>query len=87
MTDRNRPDRDFRFVAAKPEAEVDDELRFHLEERIQANIARGMSPDDARRAALERFGNVDGVREECAQMLSDEVAEWSVLYSRDLLEA
>jgi len=25
--------------------------------------------------------------EVCAQMLSDEVAEWSVLYSRDLLEA
>jgi hypothetical protein len=25
--------------------------------------------------------------ESCAQMTSDEVAEWSVLYSRDLLEA
>jgi predicted permease len=72
MTDRNRPDRDFRFVAPKPEAEVDDELRFHLEERVQANIARGMSPEEARRAAVQRFGNVDGVREECAQMLTEE---------------
>jgi len=72
MTDRNRSDRDFRFVTPKPAAEVDDELRFHLEERIQANIANGMSPEDARRAALQRFGNVDGVRDECAQMLSEE---------------
>jgi len=72
MTDRNRSDRDFRFVTPKPAAEVDDELRFHLEERIQAYIANGISPEDARRRALERFGNVDGVRDECAQMLSEE---------------
>src|SRR4051812_30590309 len=69
-SDPNRADRDLRIVPSKPEAEVDDELRFHLEERIQAYIASGMTPEDARRAALDRFGDVKGVRAECAQLLS-----------------
>ena len=59
-------------VPGKPDAEVDSELRFHLDERIQANIAAGMSPDDARRAAMERFGDIQGVREECARLLTEE---------------
>ena len=58
------------FVPPKPQAEVDDELGFHLERRIQDNIKRGMSPEAARRAALERFGDVAGVRQECAQLLA-----------------
>jgi predicted permease len=73
MTDHNSSgDRDFRFVTPKPEAEVDAELGFHLEQRVQAYIARGLSPADARRKALERFGDVAGVRDECAQMLTEE---------------
>ena len=60
------------FIPGKPDAEVDSELRFHLEERIQANIAAGMTPERARVAAMERFGNVDGVREECARLLTEE---------------
>ena len=72
MSDRNRSDRDYRFVPPKPGAEVDDELRFHLEQRIQDYIANGMSPDDARRTALERFGNVQGVRDECTRLLAED---------------
>src|SRR5688572_19568134 len=60
------------FIPGKPGAEVDSELRFHIEERIQANIAAGMNPDDARRAAVERFGDVAGVRDECARLLTAE---------------
>ena len=59
-------------VPGKPQAEVDSELRFHLDERIRANIAAGMTPDDARRAAEERFGNLAGVRDECARLLTEE---------------
>ncbi len=59
-------------IPKKPAAEVDSELAFHLEQRIQANIARGMHPDAARRAALARFGDVDNVRDECAQMLAED---------------
>lgn len=60
------------FVPGKADKEVDSELRFHLEERIKANLRAGMSPDEARRAATERFGNVDGVREECERLLMEE---------------
>ena len=70
MSDRFERGRGIPFVPPKPQAEVDDELGFHLERRIQENINRGMSPEAARRAALERFGDVDGVREECAQLLT-----------------
>jgi putative ABC transport system permease protein len=60
------------FVPSQPETEVDSELRFHLEARIQANIAAGMSPEQARQAAMERFGDVAGVRDECARILAEE---------------
>lgn len=33
-------------------SEVDDELRFHLEQEIEAHIARGVAPAEARRLAL-----------------------------------
>ena len=64
--------RDFRIVPPKPQAEIDDELRFHLEERVQAYIASGMSPDDARKKALERLGDVASVRDECAALLTED---------------
>ncbi|HEX6314661.1 MAG TPA: ABC transporter permease [Gemmatimonadaceae bacterium] len=60
------------YIPGQPDAEVDSELRFHLEHRIQANIAAGMSPEEARRAAEERFGDVKGVRDECARLLTEE---------------
>ena len=64
--------RDLDFVPKKPAAEVDSELAFHLEQRIAANIAKGMSAEDARRAALERFGDVRNVRDECTQLLAED---------------
>jgi putative ABC transport system permease protein len=52
--------RSFRLTDSKPNPrrDVSDELRFHLEMRTQEFIEQGMSPDDARRAALAAFGNV-----------------------------
>ena len=38
--------------------EVDEELAFHVEQEINANIARGLSPADARREALRSIGGV-----------------------------
>ncbi|MDQ3950826.1 MAG: ABC transporter permease, partial [Gemmatimonadota bacterium] len=55
-----------------PEAEVDDELAFHLEQRVRDYIARGMSPEAARAAALERFGDLHGVRSKCVQLLDED---------------
>ncbi len=43
--------------------EVKEELRAHIEMRTDDNIADGMSPEDARRNALLRFGNPTVIRE------------------------
>jgi predicted permease len=47
--------------------EIDEELRFHLEQRISENVAAGMAPVEAAREARKRFGNVQSVREECRE--------------------
>ncbi len=47
--------------------EIDEELRFHLEQRTAENIAAGMSPGEAGREARKRFGNVQSIREECRE--------------------
>ena len=37
---------------------LDEDIRDHIERETQDNIDRGMTPGDARDAALRRFGNV-----------------------------
>jgi predicted permease len=59
-----------RLFRSEPRAEVEDELAFHLEERVREYVARGMDPEAARAAALERFGDLDGVRGECTELLA-----------------
>ena len=46
------------------EADLDDEIRFHIERETDENIRRGMSPADARRAALVAFGGVTRAKED-----------------------
>jgi hypothetical protein len=43
--------------------EIDEELRFHIEQRIERYIHAGMTPEQARRKALDRFGNFEQIRE------------------------
>lgn len=49
--------------AIKPPVDkrVANELAFHLEMRTRELIASGMSPEEARRQAAARFGDLDGV--------------------------
>src|SRR6476661_4980541 len=56
----------------EPRAEVDDELAFHLERRVADYVALGMDPVAARAAALARFGDIDGVRSTCAELLEND---------------
>src|ERR1700730_13814511 len=44
--------------------QLSDEVRFHLDEQIAENIAAGMSPEDARYAAMRLFGNSTWLKEE-----------------------
>lgn len=45
-------------------AQLDSELRFHVDELTEANIAAGMSPEEARRRAMLEFGGPEQVKEE-----------------------
>jgi predicted permease len=47
------------------QSELDEELEFHLQQSIEANIAAGMTPEEARRHALVEFGGLERTREEC----------------------
>ncbi len=46
-------------------SELDAELLFHIEKQTEANVAGGMSPEEARRQAMITFGGTESVREEC----------------------
>jgi predicted permease len=48
------------------QADVDDEIAFHLAMREERLRERGLTPDDARAQARRRFGDVELVRRECA---------------------
>jgi predicted permease len=45
------------------ENRLDDEIRFHVEQQIEKNRRAGMTPGEARRQALIRFGGVEQMRE------------------------
>ena len=42
---------------------LDDEIQFHLEQQIAENIARGLSREEARYAAMRSFGNPTFLKE------------------------
>src|SRR5262245_58184536 len=44
--------------------EIAEELQFHIDMRVEENIRRGMSPDEARWDAERRFGNLTRVKEQ-----------------------
>ena len=52
----------------RADAELSRELRFHVEQESEEYITRGMRPEDARGAALRRFGDMTKVQEECRDM-------------------
>ncbi|MEP6491983.1 MAG: ADOP family duplicated permease [bacterium] len=51
-----------RFWRTDVQADIDEELRFHFETRIEDLVASGMSEPRARAQAAEEFGDVAGVR-------------------------
>ena len=51
------------FSRLRVEREIEAELKAHIELRMEDNIAKGMSPEEARRDALLRFGNPAIMRE------------------------
>ncbi len=59
--------------------ELDQDIRDHIERETQDNIERGMSPEEARYAAVRKFGNVTRVKEETREV-------WSFVWLEQLLQ-
>ena len=52
----------------RAERELDEEIRAHLEMEVERNVAEGMSPEEARTAALRSFGSVALSKEDSRAM-------------------
>ena len=44
--------------------ELENELQFHLDQLVREGISQGLSPQEARRAAILEFGGAEGIKEE-----------------------
>ena len=69
------------FGRGRFNSEMDAEMRMHLELRIERNIAAGMSPEEARYAALRSFGGVEQIKERARDQLK---GAWVAQLIRDL---
>ncbi|HXE36817.1 MAG TPA: ABC transporter permease [Verrucomicrobiae bacterium] len=59
--------------------ELDRDIHEHIARETQDNIDRGMSPEEARYAAMRKFGNVMQVKEEARNV-------WSLIWLEQLFE-
>jgi len=59
--------------------ELDQDIRDHIARETQDNIERGMSPEEARYAAMRKFGNVTQVMEETREV-------WNFIWLGQLLQ-
>jgi predicted permease len=55
------------FQKRKLDADMDEEIRSHIELQAQQNIEGGMSPEEARYAAWRQFGGAESVKEICRE--------------------
>ena len=58
---------------------LDEDIREHIAQRTQENIDRGMSPEEARFAALRKFGNLTRVKEDTREI-------WSFVWLEELFQ-
>ncbi len=56
------------FRRGRVERELEEELRFHLDEQIAENLAAGMDAEEARYAARRAVGGAEQIKEECRDM-------------------
>src|SRR5438045_7539187 len=53
------------FRRRQVDEELEDELRDHVERKTEENVSKGMSGEDARRAALLEMHGIERAKEEC----------------------
>src|SRR5580704_8784815 len=59
--------------------DLDQDIREHIAMETQENIERGMSPKEARYAAVRKFGNVTRVKEDTREV-------WSFVWLEELIQ-
>ena len=52
------------FARERLERDLDRELRFHIDMLTEQHVKQGLTPGEARRAALHAFGAVEGVKDD-----------------------
>ena len=55
------------FRRQRVEQELDEELRYHLDQKIDEYIAQGQTPEESRRAALRAMDGLTQRKEECRE--------------------
>jgi predicted permease len=65
---------EFMMLRQKTERLMDGEIEYHIEQETLENMRRGMSRREARRTALQDFGGVARIREECRDAWGTELA-------------
>jgi hypothetical protein len=56
------------FRRQRVEQDLDDELQYHLERKIEEYIAQGLTPEQSRQAALRAMDGLTRRKEECRDM-------------------
>jgi predicted permease len=56
------------FRRRRVEQDLDEELQYHLEKKIEEHLAQGLTPDRARQAALRAMDGLTQRKEECRDM-------------------
>jgi putative ABC transport system permease protein len=60
-------------------ADLDQDIADHIEIETQDNIGRGMSPEEARHAAMRKFGSVAKIKDQTYEV-------WSIAWLEQLLQ-
>jgi predicted permease len=55
------------FRKDEAEADLSEELQFHLQNQIDEYLAQGMGPQEARQVAFRSLGGIEQVKEECRE--------------------
>ena len=53
------------LLRKRVEAELDEELEFHIERRVELEIAKGLPPEEARRIAIRAMKGIEQKKEDC----------------------
>jgi predicted permease len=56
------------FHRRQVEAELDEELQYHVEQKIEEGIAHGMSPEEARYSALRAMDGLEQRKQQCRDL-------------------